>query len=191
MKSDEQLMLAYVAGDLGAFQELFSRYAPLLQRVFSRRMNGDEEARDLVQQTFLQLHRARLDYDSGQLLRPWLFTIALNLHREHLRKRRRRPELIGELEVDGLRSPTDGAARSDAARDIHRALETLPSEQREVIALHWFGGLGFAEIAKIVGAGLAATKVRAHRGYVRLRELLQEPEAKPLSGNQPRLRGIY
>jgi RNA polymerase sigma factor (sigma-70 family) len=191
MKSDEQLMLAYVSGDRGAFEELFSRYAPKLQRVFSRRTNGDDEARDLVQQTFLQLHRARLDYDAGRAFRPWLFTIALNLHREHLRRRRRRPEIIGDLEVDGFRSPTDGAARSNAARDVHRALDALPNAQREVIALHWFAGLGFAEIAEIVGAGLAATKIRAHRGYVRLRELLQEPEANALSGNQPRLRGIH
>ena len=74
-------MEAYVAGDAAAFRLIFERYAPLLMRTMLRELYVREEANDLVQQTFLQLHRARADFDAGQKLKPWIFTIALNLKR--------------------------------------------------------------------------------------------------------------
>jgi len=69
MKSDEELMAAYVAGDQAAFEELFRRYAPALLRVIGRQLSSPGEAHDLVQQTFLQLHRARYDFKPGARLR--------------------------------------------------------------------------------------------------------------------------
>jgi len=172
-RSDEQLMSAYVAGDTAAFRALFERYAPLLLRSMLRELYVREEANDLVQQTFLQLHRARLDFDSGQKLKPWLFTIALNLKREYFRRKKRRPErsLEGEAAVEPAVEAL-GAAQVDARRTLGRALGALPADQREVIELHWFGGLDFPEVASVVGASVSAVKVRAHRGYVRLREVL-------------------
>ncbi len=168
-------MAAYVAGDGTAFDELFERLAPVLHRVMRQQLFRQEEANDLVQQTFLQLHRARNDFEPGAKLRPWLFTIAMNLKREHFRRVKRRPETA--LELDGRQDPAVGALgadRADAARMVQFALERLPDDQREVIVLHWFEGLPFPEVAAIVGAGLSAVKVRAHRGYVAMRRILDE-----------------
>jgi RNA polymerase sigma-70 factor (ECF subfamily) len=190
MRNDEELMAAYVAGDRGAFNELFDRYAAVLLRVLSRGLRRREEAEDLVQQTFLQLHRARLDFRPGAPLRPWLFTIALNLRREHFRRLQRRPE--APLDLEGPAQPAVdalGHARADAAQTLRVALSQLPPDQAEVIALHWFGGFSFPEIAETVGASLSAVKVRAHRGYVAMREFL-EREPKPSSGNSPPGGGI-
>jgi RNA polymerase sigma-70 factor (ECF subfamily) len=190
MPSDEELMQAYVLGDAAAFRALFARYAPDLLRVFRRHSRDPEAARDLLQQTFLQLHRARRDFDARRPLRPWLFTIALNLEREHLRRKRRKPEASLELEHEAkLASPADTSTHFAAASDLHAALERLPAQQREVIELHWFGGLSFPEVASVVGARLAATKVRAHRGYCHLRALLTSSELHP-SGNRSRRRTI-
>ena len=173
--SDEELMQAYTTGDDAAFDELFTRYAPMLLRVIQRQLRSQEEANDLVQQTFLQLHRARHDFRSDAKLRPWLFTIALNLKREHFRRVKRRPEV--ELVLDGHADPTaleNGVDRYEAAKTLDYALEKLPETQREVIELHWFGEFSFNEIATLVGASLSAVKVRAHRGYRTLRETLGE-----------------
>ena len=74
-------MEAYVAGDAAAFRLIFERYAPLLMRTMLRELYVREEANDLVQQTFLQLHRARADFDAGQKLKPCIFTLAINLTR--------------------------------------------------------------------------------------------------------------
>lgn len=167
-------MAEYVAGDARAFDELFSRYAPLLLRVMRQQLRSQEEANDLVQQTFLQLHRARHDFRTDAKLRPWLFTIALNLKREHLRRLKRRPE--AELNLDGRNDPgvRPEAVRLEAARTLEFALEKLQPNYREVIELHWLGQLSFPEIAELVGATVSAVKVRAHRGYAALREILED-----------------
>ncbi len=87
-------------GDHAAFKELFERYSAQLLRMMRRQIRSDEDARDLVQQTFLHLHRARYDFRLGSALRPWLFTIAMNLRREYFRRQARRPELLGDEGVD-------------------------------------------------------------------------------------------
>jgi len=184
MQSDEELMAAYVAGDAEAFRQLFDRLAPVLLRVLRRQLRTEEEAGDLVQQTFLQLHRARHDFRAGARLRPWLFTIAYNLKREHFRRSMRRPE--APLELDGRNEPAVGPLgheRADAQQAVRHALEQLPEDQAEVIVLHWLEGLSFPEVAEAVGASLSAVKVRAHRGYAAMRRLLRDPgNQEPSSG---------
>ena len=179
-RSDEELMAAYVAGDRAAFKLLFDRYAGLLFAMAKRRLGSDDDARDVVQQTLLQLHRARNDFRPGARLRPWLFTIAMNLVREQYRKRKRRREQ--SLETSSAPLP-EAVVSSDAERDdehkaraarIRAALQSLPPPQREVIELHWFEESPYEEIARIVGASVAAVRVRAHRGYERLREILPD-----------------
>ncbi len=173
-------MAAYVAGDAAAFRVIFVRYAPLLLRAMLRELYVREEANDLVQQTFLQLHRARADFDLAQKLKPWVFTIAMNLKREYFRKKKRRPER--SFDADAIPEPAVaalGAARVDARRTLARVLHDLPADQREVIELHWFDGLEFPEVATVVGASVSAVKVRAHRGYVRLRQALGDDATLP------------
>jgi len=118
-------MSAYVAGDVGAFDELFRRYSALLVRALVRRSATLEEARDQVQETFLQLHRARFDFHDGSRFRPWVFTIALNVQRQAARSRARRPEVSLELEALQL---ADAATTSDrtAEAELIRAAPASP-----------------------------------------------------------------
>jgi RNA polymerase sigma factor (sigma-70 family) len=178
-RSDEELMAAYVAGDRPAFKLLFDRYAGLLFAMAKRRLGSDDDARDVVQQTLLQLHRARNDFRPGARLRPWLFTIAMNLVREQYRKRKRRREQSLENTTHPPPEPAASEVESDdehkaRATRIRAALQALPAQQREVIELHWFEECPYEEIARIVGASVAAVRVRAHRGYERLREILPD-----------------
>jgi RNA polymerase sigma-70 factor (ECF subfamily) len=186
-RSDEQLMGAYVSGDAVAFRVIFERYAPLLLRAMLRELYMREEANDLVQQTFLQLHRARADFDPGQKLKPWIFTIAMNLKREYFRRKKRRPERSLDLEGGAFEPAVGalGAARVEARHTLARVLADLPADQREVIELHWFDGLEFPEVAQVVGASVSAVKVRAHRGYVRLRQALGDDAPLPDLGAEP------
>lgn len=177
-------MEVYKRGELAACRELFERYAPILLRLLSRNLYPPEVAKDLVQQTFLQLHRARLDFDEAQPFRPWLFTIALNLRREYFRTRRRRPEVLaGDSLVEPGVAPS-GQEQVDARRSVAWALERIPNAQREVIELHWFEGLSFPEVAQCLGIGATAAKVRAHRGYTHLRALLGDGVDQDKSGNR-------
>ena len=180
--SDEQLMAAYVAGDASAFRALFDRHAPALFRLARRRVQSDDEARDIVQQTLLHMHRARLDFRPDSRLRPWLFTIAMNLVREQYRRRKRRREQSIEGATQPVPEPGESSSvendeeRTVRAARVRAALADLPAQQREVIELHWFEECPYEDIARIVGASVAAVRVRAHRGYERLREILPELE---------------
>lgn len=169
---DEELMTAYVAGDADAFTELFQRYAPVLLRMLQRDLRH-EDAAEIVQQTFLQVHRARHDYDPERPLRPWLMTIACNLKREYFRRRRRRPEAALDIDPPATGRQPDEMPGAEAER-LRRALDGLPEGQREVIALHWFEERGFSEVATLLGLTVSAVKVRAHRGYRTLRRLLED-----------------
>jgi RNA polymerase sigma-70 factor (ECF subfamily) len=170
--SDEALMQAYIGGDTAAFDELFRRYAPVLLRLMRRETSLVSEAQDLVQQTFLQLHRARHDYDPSRPLRGWLFTIALNVRRGRIRQDIRHPEQSvakgEELPIPAV--PADTEQRV-AASEAWRMIQTLSPAQREVIELHWQEGLSFSEIASALGQTLSAVKVRAHRAYAEVRRL--------------------
>ena len=173
VRTDEALMAAYVGGEARALRELFRRHAPKLTRVMTANMGSSVDAQDIVQATFLNLHRARHDFRAGARLQPWLYTIAYNLMRDHYRYRGRRPEDLTEPVRHDAR-PSEARAPDAHLHDrpVREALAQLPAGQREVIVLHWYQGFSFAEVAEIVGASRSAVKVRAHRGYIRLRELL-------------------
>ena len=148
--TDEALMRAYVQGDHEAFRELFARYAPVLTRLTLRHLRSEELARDVVQQTFFQMHAARHDFRSDRKLRPWVFTIAMNLVREHYRRKKRRretqlDETRAETESIEPRAPIEMRQRAEL---LHAALDKLPASQREVVELHWFEERPYAEVAQ-------------------------------------------
>jgi RNA polymerase sigma-70 factor (ECF subfamily) len=173
-KSDEELMVAYLGGDERAFAELFRRYASLLGRFLARRGKRQSEAQDLVQETFLHVHRSRNDFRLGMRLRPWLFAIARNLCSDHGRRQLRRPEQFADLDLYEAdpREPFGALLQGERARTLASALSQLPEAERRLLDEHWFEERSFAEIAARDGVQSTTLRVRAHRACARLRELL-------------------
>jgi RNA polymerase sigma factor (sigma-70 family) len=171
MRSDEDLMAAYLAGDQRAFEALFRRYTPVLIRYFNRVGKRIEDSRDLAQQTFLKLHRSRANFRAGELVRPWLFTIARNALLDHARRRVRRPEHF--TEVDAHEAPettaTPGLSEAERARALFDAMSQLSSKDRALITTHWFDEHSFEEIAAQSGMQSATLRVRAHRACARMK----------------------
>ena len=169
-ETDERLMERFVQGDEEAFSELFTRHAGRL-RAALRRIVGPAAAGDVVQTTFLSIVRARGRYQLGSPFRPWLYTVAINAARDFLRKNRREEphatDTLPEAAAEQAPLPDPGLTRM-----VEAALAQLPENQREAIVLHRFEGFSFKEIAKLLGVTETAVKVRAHRGYERLRMLL-------------------
>ncbi|MEM7434066.1 MAG: sigma-70 family RNA polymerase sigma factor [Myxococcota bacterium] len=166
-------MNAYVDGDDAAFRLLFERYAPILLRLTRRHLRSDELAEEIVQQTFFRLHGARNDFRRGSKLRPWVMTIAMNLVREHWRRKKRRKMTTLEVETQAAPEaefmPIEIRQRSAL---LHEALAQLPISQKEVVELHWFQEKPYAEVAEIIGTTEGAVRVRAHRAYATLKQLL-------------------
>ncbi len=170
-ESDEELMQRYQEGEEAAFVSLFARYAGPIYRYFLHRTGHPDLALDCAQATWLKLHRARLSYRRNERVRPWLYAIAANLRVDALRAQLRSRET---LTADGV-LPEQPAPEPDSDvrdRAVRRVLLQLPDEVRTVVILHRWHDLGFAEIAAMLGQSESAVKVRAHRAYLQLRELL-------------------
>lgn len=156
--------------DRAAFRALFDRYATKLHAWFVRSTRSDELANDLVQNTFLNVHRARTDFRQGSAFRPWLYAIAANTRRDHGRWRQRRPETA--LDPDRHPPAVSPQASTPEQRVVRRAVELLPPHERDVVLLRWYSGLTFPEIAASLGVTATAAKVRAHRAHKTLRGIL-------------------
>jgi RNA polymerase sigma-70 factor (ECF subfamily) len=177
--SEEALMAAYCAGDRLAFERLFALLGPRLHGFFMRSFDSRAVADDLLQTTFLKVHRARDTYRRDQPVRPWLFTIAARVRLDEYRKRRRLAEDFDEEalaraeenQLAGAIAPELPTA-SDRVGQVRAALGGLPESQRTIIHLHRYEGLSFAQIALALGTTEGAVKLRAFRGYERLRRVL-------------------
>jgi RNA polymerase sigma-70 factor (ECF subfamily) len=167
------LMVRYQAGDAAAFDELYAELAPVLRRYLLALARRVDRADDLLQETFLQLHRSRHTYGADRPVRPWAFAIARNVWLMHERTRRRREppqvDLEWVAEVAGARPEAEALPLRE---DVRRALARLPADRAEVLLLHHVWGFTFDEIGKILGIRAGAARVRASRAMGVMRGLL-------------------
>jgi RNA polymerase sigma-70 factor (ECF subfamily) len=173
--SPEALMEAFLNGDARAFEQLFRQLSPRVLAVLAS-MSGDARlAEDLTQTVFLKLYRARAAYQRGMLVAPWVFAIARNTFLDHRRRMKRRPE---SLSSDGILpepvSDEPVVPDHEAHRSLHDLLKVLPEPQREALILIKLHGLSLVEAAGMSGASPASLKMRVHRAYRRLRQVLFE-----------------
>jgi RNA polymerase sigma-70 factor (ECF subfamily) len=185
-ETDESLMAAYVAGDRRAFERLFARVAPKIHAFFRRSFRDPAVADELMQTTFLKVHRARATYRPELPVRPWLFTIAAHVRRDEWRKRYRLAEDAGDEaiaaaeQVRAVESASDAVEARDRAQIVQAALESLPEMQRVILQLHRYEGMTHVEIAELLGSTPGAVRQHAFRAYEdlrkRLKTLLADPE---------------
>lgn len=175
----EELMLAYVAGDALAFDQLYRRMAPQLFAYLIRLTRDRPRAEDLLQITFAKLHRARSSYLHGAPLLPWVLAIA---RRSFLDERRSAKSRNEDLSPDGsLPEPkrVEDNGAEDVAEAIDKALDRLPETYREAIQLTKIVGLSLIEAAEVLDTTPTAVKLRVHRGYTLLREQLHHLQRLP------------
>lgn len=194
MAEAKDLMQRYCDGDAGAFRELYALVAPRLLGYLLKMARERALADDLLQQTFLKVHRARTAYVRGADPLPWIYAIAHRTFIDETRKHKRAVVRVGEAE-ELPEVPAGITGESEDRRDEVRgdpglvtaaldALAGLPVAQREAVVLTKLDGKTVAEAAEIAGTTVGAMKVRAHRGYEALRKLLGRPDesAKKAAG---------
>lgn len=161
------LMRAYQAGELAAFEQLYGRLAGELQAYFLASVRDASVARDLVQDTFLEVHRSRHTYLPSLPVRPWLFGIA-----RHILGRHRRGAWRRAMHEEPLAEQSVAVPPRVERHDLARALVQLPASRREPFVLHHIHGLSFQQIAERIGIGVVAAKLRSSRAMRALREAL-------------------
>ncbi len=170
--SDDALMARFCEGDEAAFGVLYDRYAPQLEVFLGRFVRDKTLAEDLLQTTFMSFVKARGRYLPTAGVRAWLFSIAANAGRDALRRRVvRREEPLGPG-IDDLGGEAPVQSDPGMSQAIEVALRQLPADQREAVLLHKMHDLSFPEVAAAMGTTVGAAKVRAHRGYQKLKLLL-------------------
>jgi RNA polymerase sigma-70 factor (ECF subfamily) len=172
-KADEQrlidLMTGYQNGSMDDFAELYDALKRPLSRYLWTFVRNNTIAEDLLQETFLQVHRARQTYTPPRPVRPWIYAITRHVALMHLRSSRRRKELLPDKELPELPVPPEMEKYGDRAT-VYRLLGELPRAGQEVLILHHLLGMSFHEVGQILGVATGTAKVRAHRALKLLRE---------------------
>jgi RNA polymerase sigma-70 factor (ECF subfamily) len=162
-------MARYADGDAEAFAELFRRYEPRAYAFFVGRTGSPERARDLYQELFLRLHRARGAYDPARPFAPWFFRIAQRLLLDEQRRARR----VHEVAATGGREPRTEQPSSEAQvgdREVlGHVLAALTGEERYVLVASRIEGVGYPELATRLGKSVDAVKKMTSRAIQRLR----------------------
>lgn len=151
------------------FLDELEKDVPALRRYARALTRNIDRADDLVQDCLERaISRRRLFRPHGPL-RPWLFTMLTNLHRNSLRSERRRGETVDVSAVD-LASPAPQPGHL-ALAELARAIETLPLDQKEALLLVTLEGLAYAEAAEILSIPVGTLMSRLGRARSSLRQL--------------------
>jgi RNA polymerase sigma-70 factor (ECF subfamily) len=168
-------------GHDAALNDLMERHAPGVFHFLCRMLGNEDDANDLAQETFVRVFRARASYRPAQRFSTWLFTIAANLARNHLRWRTRHPNVsldaeagpaeqtLAETLVNPGASPEEQTLAAERAAAVRRAVNELPADLREAIVLCEWEELSVAEAATVAQTTPKAIESRLYRARQILR----------------------
>ena len=181
--TDEELIARFQEGDEQAYTELVNRYRDKLMTFVYRFVNDMEQAEDIIQDTMLKLYTHKHYYRNIAKFSTWIYTIAGNLAKTELRKRKNRkvtnisqmgPE-DRDYELPSVAPETDEVVQSEyIKKKIQAAIQNLPLHFRTVTILRDIQELSYEEISKIVEVPLGTVKSRINRARLQLQKELKD-----------------
>lgn len=176
--TDEDLMLAYAAGDIAAFDTLYARHRAPLYRFIARSLSPRASADECFQETWARVVKARQRYRPDAKFSTWLYQIAQRLMIDQYRRQRPQVSIDDEqapmhLPIDTDAHPERQLSRFEAVRQLQQALAELPVEQRIVVQLRLEQELTLDAIGEITGVGRETVKSRLRYAMDKLRARLQ------------------
>jgi RNA polymerase sigma-70 factor (ECF subfamily) len=164
----EMLMVRYQEGDFAAATVLVRHISPRLHRFFLAKSMSRSDADDLLQETWLRIHKVRHTYRHGEPALPWFYAIARHIRVDHYRKSLR--VAAGERELEEM---SKGAAVAPPqAGELEALLAPLSESQREVLAMLKVEGMSLEEVARAMSSSVGAVKQKVHRAYKKLRDTI-------------------
>tara|TARA_R110000868_G_scaffold37111_5_gene131405 strand:- start:34184 stop:34795 length:612 start_codon:yes stop_codon:yes gene_type:complete len=182
--SDEDLMEYFQEGREPAFNELVQRYTDRLHNFLYRYTHNHQDCEDLVQETFLRVHKSKQSYERIAKFSTWMYTIALNLAKSMYKKKQRMYKVsIHKDETD----PNDFEMMIEdksilqdeelhqklSVEKLEKALMNLAPEFREVVVYRDLQELKYDEIAEITGVAMGTVKSRINRGRAQLQAMIE------------------
>jgi RNA polymerase sigma-70 factor (ECF subfamily) len=176
-------MLAVRDGDLDRLGHLFEEHHRQLYNYYLKQVRSPELSEDFVQEVFFRMLKYRHTYREDGKFMTWMYSIAHNVKADYFRKAKHRQDFTDE--IDGLVSdqpdPSEVTEQSDQHELLHRAMEQLSDERREVLILSRFQNLKYEEISEILGCPVGTVKARVFRAIRDLKTFFDEQtsEAAP------------
>jgi RNA polymerase sigma-70 factor (ECF subfamily) len=179
-RTDGELAELSIAGRPPAFAEIMRRHKAHVHRLTARMIGDEDEALDLVQETFVSAHQALRRYDPERPMRAWLARIAINKCRDWRRRRAVRRLISFILPIEHAVDTPDKAAMADVVvadrqEMVHvtNAIAMLPVNLRETLVLRTIDGLTQAETAEVLVVSEKTVETRLYRARARLNELVE------------------
>ncbi len=187
--SDEELIAEVQQDNEEAFTLLVGRFKDPLTNYVYRFVGDRDDANDIVQETFVRAYRSRRSYKPAARVSTWIYTIASNLAKSFLRRRRLRAivrfsrtqeEQAPVFEIADTAPPADALVDASLREErIHKALSALPTKYREIVVLRDIQELAYEEIVAITGLAMGTVKSRINRGRRMLQEMLKDLRREP------------
>jgi RNA polymerase sigma-70 factor, ECF subfamily len=180
----ELLMARYQEGDFAAATALIDRISPQLHRFFVVQFASRPDADDLLQETWLRIHKVRHTYRPGEPVLPWFYAIARHVRVDHYRKALRNK--VREQQLEGI-SRGVAFAPPNALQDdsLEALLAPLPESQREVIEMLKVAGMSLEEVARATSSSVGSVKQKVHRAYKKLREKMAAVGSRKGKSGEP------
>lgn len=181
--SDKELLYDVIDGNLDSFDIIVDRYKNRLMNFVFRFVKDYDVAEDIVQETFLRVFRKRRDYKAIANFSTWIFTIAGNLAKSELRRRKRwrfmsideknEGESTFELPDTGM-SPDRATAVRMLDENVQNAIFSLQEKYKEALILRDIEGMSYQEIAEVTDVPVGTVKSRVNRARLKLQKKLKE-----------------
>jgi RNA polymerase sigma-70 factor (ECF subfamily) len=165
-----------LGGDREAFSALVDAYKGPVFRLAFRMTGSTQDADDLTQETFLRAFQSLGRFRAGERIFPWLYTVSLNVIRNHLRKANALQEDSARNDApeaaDPRNNPAEAAIGRERVRRLQGYLLRLPVPVREALVLRYYEDMSFEDIASVTGDTLSSVKMKVYRGLEKIRLMM-------------------
>ncbi len=178
IKHENEIIQNVLDGDQEKFALLVDKYQGPIYNLVYRLTGNHSDAEDLAQETFIKAYKSLNNFQIKKKFFSWLYTIAINLTRNHLKKKK--PlfvENVEDLKSDNRQTaknnPEIDVIKHEQAQALARNIQKLPIALREAVILRYYFYLPFEEIARILFISLSGAKMRVYRGLEKLENLME------------------
>jgi RNA polymerase sigma-70 factor (ECF subfamily) len=180
VNDDAQLIEETLRGKSAAFGQLVQKYQGRLYNTIVHVVGAVEDARDVVQDAFVQAFVKLDTFQQTSAFYTWLYRIAFNVAASHCRRRKptlsveRTRDITGEEPLDPGEGPDERLEQAERSRQVHEALAQLTEEHRTVLVLREIDGCCYETIAEVLDLPIGTVRSRLHRARLQLKDLLKE-----------------
>jgi len=179
IEKESKIIRRILCGEHEAYALLITEYKAPVYNLVLKLTDNREDAEDLAQEIFIRAFEAIERFDVRKRFFPWLYTIALNMIRNHHKKKkpllmRNFEALLAGRRMAAVRNPEHMVQSKQASQLLNRCIRKLPIPQKEAVVLRYYQELTFEEIAEIQKIKISTAKMRVYRGLKHLSKIFHE-----------------